>query len=61
MLITNLFMLILTCLLPIEGKREMWGHPTPRQGTAVPWNPAFDDLYIALISSGTRILNFTLI
>src|SRR6266699_7262534 len=25
-----------------RGNGKKWGHPTPRQGTAVPWNPAYN-------------------
>src|SRR5438132_11769973 len=33
-------------LLPKESRK--WGHPTPRQGAAAPWNPAFSDPATAL-------------
>src|SRR5438874_13358353 len=25
---------------PLQRKGDLWGHPTPRQGAAAPWNPA---------------------
>jgi len=34
----------------------MWGHPTPRQGAAAPWNPATFDLRKALKSVRSSVL-----